>query len=204
MANSNLYRINLQAKVDTKTIKSQLAQIEKSSTINVKVKSAGATATAKEMNHVDRATMSASAAFVDITKKVALFGAATSVISGFTAACGSAMQAVLDFDKSLTEFRKVSDIAGQELDDYTKKLGIMGRETARSTSEMLDASTEFKKSGFSEEDSAQLARVATLFQNIADSELSAGDAANFITSQLKAFKLDASEAETVINGVNEV
>lgn len=201
MANSNLYRINLQARVDTKTIKAQIAQLEKSTTLNVKVNSAGATQTVKEMNKVNRSTMTAGAAFVDITKKVALFGAATSIISGFTAACGSAMQAVLEFDKSLTEFKKVSDLAGQELDDYTKKLGEMGAETARTRSEMVDAATQFKKTGFSEEDSAQLARVATMFQNVADSELDAGDAAGFITSQLKAFNLDASEAEHIIDGV---
>lgn len=204
MANSNLYRINLQARVDTKTIKAQLAQIEKTSTINVKVNSAGATQTVKQMNKVNRATMTASAAFVDITKKVALFGAATSIISGFTAACGAAMQAVLDFDKSLTEFKKVSDLSGESLDAYTKKLGEMGAETARSRSEMVDAATSFRKSGFSEEDSAELARVATMFQNVADSEIDAGDAAGFITSQLKAFNLDASEAEHVIDSINEI
>ncbi len=66
---------------------------------------------------------------------------------------------------------------------------------------MVDAATQFKKTGFSEEDSAQLARVATMFQNVADSELDAGDAAGFITSQLKAFNLDASEAEHIIDGV---
>ena len=204
MANSNLYRINLQARVDTKTIKAQLAQIEKTSTINVKVNSAGATQTVKQMGKVNRATMTASAAFVDITKKVALFGAATSIISGFTAACGAAMQAVLDFDKSLTEMKKVSSLSGQELDNYTKKLAELGEQTARSRSEMVDASTEFLKSGFSEEDSAELARVATMMQNVADSEMDAGTAANFITSQLKAFKLDAADAEMVLDGLNEV
>lgn len=201
MANSNLYRINLQARIDTKTIKAQLAQISKTSTVNVKVNSTGATQTVKQMNKVNRSTMTASAAFVDITKKVALFGAATSIIGGFTAACGAAMQAVLDFDKSLTEFKKVSDLSGESLDTYTKKLGELGEETARTRSEMVDAATQFKKTGFSEEDSAQLARVATMFQNVADSELDAGDAAGFITSQLKAFGLDASQAEHIIDGV---
>lgn len=204
MANSNLYRINLQARVDTKTIKAQIAQIEKSTTLNVKVNSAGATQTVKEMNKVNRSTMTASAAFVDITKKVALFGAATSIIGGFTAACGAAMQAVLDFDKSLTEMKKVSSLSGQELDNYTKKLAELGEQTARSRSEMVDASTEFIKSGFSEDDAAELARVATMMQNVADSEMDAGTAANFITSQLKAFKLDAADAETILDGLNEV
>ena len=69
---------------------------------------------------------------------------------------------------------------------------------------MLQAATEFKKSGFSEEDSAMLARVATMYQNIADEEISAGDAANFIISQMKAFNLTAQDSEHIIDALNEV
>ena len=49
---------------------------------------------------------------------------------------------------------------------------------------MVEAATEFKKSGYSEADSAQLAKVASLYQNIADEQISAGEASNFIISQM--------------------
>ena len=69
---------------------------------------------------------------------------------------------------------------------------------------MIEASTEFVKSGYSEADSAELARAASLYQNIADEELDAGEAANFIISQMKAFNLTAQDSEHIINAVNEV
>lgn len=69
---------------------------------------------------------------------------------------------------------------------------------------MVEAATSFKKSGYSEEDSAELARIATLYQNIADEQMSAGDSADFIISQMKAFNIEASDAESIINKVNEV
>lgn len=69
---------------------------------------------------------------------------------------------------------------------------------------MVDASTEFKKSGFSEDDAAILARVASEYQNVADEQLSAGEAANFIISQMKAFNMTAADAEHIIDAVNEV
>lgn len=69
---------------------------------------------------------------------------------------------------------------------------------------MIEASTEFVKSGYSEADSAELARAASLYQNIADEELNAGEAANFIISQMKAFNLTAQDSEHIINAVNEV
>lgn len=69
---------------------------------------------------------------------------------------------------------------------------------------MVDAVTSFKKSGYSEEDSAELARIASLYQNIADEQITAGDSANFIISQMKAFNIEAGDAESIINKVNEV
>lgn len=69
---------------------------------------------------------------------------------------------------------------------------------------MLNASTEFSKSGFNAEDSAKLAQVANLYMNIADAEISAGEAASFIVSQMKAFGVEASDATSIIDKVNEV
>lgn len=43
-----------------------------------------------------------------------------------------------------------------------------------------------------------------MFQNIADSEISAGDAASFIYSQMKAFKGEGLSAIDIIDKINEV
>ena len=65
--------------------------------------------------------------------------------------------------------------------------------------------------GYSDQQSMQLAKTATMFQNIADAEISAGDAALFINSQLKGFSKEfsafSSKGEAsmhVIDSVNEV
>ena len=63
---------------------------------------------------------------------------------------------------------------------------------------------EFKKSGFNEEDSATLAGVAAMYQNVADDAISAGESANFIISQMKAFGLEAEDATHIIDALNEV
>lgn len=71
-------------------------------------------------------------------------------------------------------------------------------------SEMVEGATNFKKAGYNEEDSAMLARVAALYQNIADEQVSAGDSADFIISQMKAFNIEAGNAESIIDRVNAV
>lgn len=95
-------------------------------------------------------------------------------------------------------------MSGESLDEYTRKLGKLGQEVGKSRSEMVDAATEFKKSGFDDDDSAKLAKIASLYQNIADEELDAGEAANFIISQMKAFNMTAQDATHIIDAVNNV
>ena len=69
---------------------------------------------------------------------------------------------------------------------------------------MVDAASEFKKSGFSDEDSATLAGVSAMFQNVADDAISAGDSAGFIIAQMKAFNIEAENATHIIDAVNAV
>ena len=111
---------------------------------------------------------------------------------------------VYELDGAVTEFKKVSDLSGKSLDGYVDKLANMGKEVARTGSEMVEAATEFKKSGFGEEEAANLALVATQFQNVADDAITAGEASNFIISQLKAFNLQATESEHVVDALNAV
>lgn len=66
---------------------------------------------------------------------------------------------------------------------------------------MVGAATEFRKSGFGDEDAANLAVVASELQNIADDAISAGDASNYIVSQMKAFGLEASDATHIIDAL---
>ena len=151
-----------------------------------------------------KAVKSLGADFVDTFGKVAKFGAITAVIGAFTGAVAEAGKTVKEFDDTLVEFRKVSDLSGDSLTEYTKKLAEMGEVTGSTMTSMVSAATEFKKSGFSDEDSATLAGVSAMFQNVADDAISAGDSAGFIIAQLKAFNLEASDAEHVIDAVNNV
>ena len=58
---------------------------------------------------------------LDVTKKVVQFGAVTAVIRGVTQGIGSMVQQTFELDKSLTEFKKVSDLSGKGLERYTKQ-----------------------------------------------------------------------------------
>lgn len=157
------------------------------------------------LNQVDKESKSLGQSFGDIVTKVGKFYLATKPIQMMQQAFDEAIETVKEFDDVVTEFKKVSDLNGESLDDYTQKLGELGQTVARTRSEMVSSSTEFVKSGYSEEDAAQLARIAELYRNIADEAISSGDSANFIISQMKAFSNDTEAfALHTINAINNV
>ena len=69
---------------------------------------------------------------------------------------------------------------------------------------MVSAASMFRKSGFNDSDAAILAKVAAQYQNVADTAVSAEDAAASIVSQIRAFGKDANFATHVIDAYNEV
>lgn len=69
---------------------------------------------------------------------------------------------------------------------------------------MVSAASMFRKSGFNDSDAAMLAKVAASYQNVADTAVSAEDAAGSIVSQIRAFGKDANFATHVIDAYNEV
>lgn len=106
-----------------------------------------------------------------------------------------------EFDSALIEFRKVSDLAGESLQQYVADLAELGEVTGSTMQAMVEASTQFRKSGYSDEDSAKLASIAEKYRNIADEEIDAGEAASFIIAQMKAFNIEAGQAEHIIDAV---
>ena len=69
---------------------------------------------------------------------------------------------------------------------------------------MVESAANFRKNGFGDEESAQLARVAALLQNVADEEISAGTATDFLISQLKGFNIASEDTIHIVDAVNQV
>lgn len=67
---------------------------------------------------------------------------------------------------------------------------------------MVEAATEFAKAGYDEDQSLELGRIALMYTNIADEAVSAGEAANFIIAQMKAFNIEAEDSMHIIDAVD--
>ena len=143
--------------------------------------------------------------FTKALGKMIVMRATNALINLFSRSVREAVEVVKQFDEAIVEFQKVSDLSGQALENYTQRLGDLGSEVARTRTEMVQASTEFVKSGFSEEQSAQLAKVSEMYRNIADEAMESGESASFIISQMKAFGNETTAfAQHTIDAVNNV
>lgn len=205
MSATSNYKIWVEGKLKTDTLQKQLNDFQKKiKDIKIKVNVTGSTQL-KDMNTQLKDVSANTATAQQSAYKLATeFNNLKSTVLGLYSTLKGLTQPVFELDASLTEFKKVSDLSGDSLDAYVNKLKGLRTEVGRSTAEMVDAATEFKKSGYSEADSAELAQIASMYQNIADEEISTGDAANFIIAQMKAFGVEAEDSMHIIDAVNEV
>ena len=111
---------------------------------------------------------------------------------------------VTDLDSALVELNKVTDLTSEGLDNLVKKAYEAAEGLAKTGTEVIEATTEFAKAGYDENTALELGKIALMYTNIADEAVNAGDAANFIIAQLKAFNIEATDAMHVIDAVNEV
>lgn len=142
--------------------------------------------------------------FAETTEKVFRFGLSTKIISGVQQAIVEAKDTTIEFDNSLAELKKVADLSGESLKQFKERAFDLGSELSTSASNVIDATTEFKKSGFSMQDSEALAKQALIFKDIADGEISASDSAKTLIQVTKAYNMTAQDGEHIINALNKV
>lgn len=149
--------------------------------------------------------------FIATFGKMAKFNTINMIYDGITSSLSKCVEITNDFNSAMIEFKKVTDTSNMSMSDYLETLDKLGQTVGFSRTEMLEAATEYSKAGYDADTAAQLARISSLYRNIADEELSAGDAASYVISQLKAFGMETDNvAETtknaldIINKTNEV
>lgn len=197
------YQIRVKGVLDTKNLDKALEEYQKKvKDVKFKVNVGGNAS--KELKDIESSTKKVESGFGAVISKVAQFGLAAKALQTFERAVKSSVDQVFELDDALTQFKKVSDLSGDSLARYVDEARELGSSVARTGSEIVEAATAFRKNGFNDEDSLLLSEISSRFQNVADTEISAADSASFIISQMKAFKIEASDAASIIDATNEV
>lgn len=189
------YKIKIEPILDTAKLNQQLNQ-----TKQLKLTGAGQTAGNSFMSGFGRAI-----------KERAKYSIANFLIYGAQNAIKDMVANVRELDAAQTELKKVTDLSGKSLKDFTNQAYEVGSRVAKTGTEIVQASSEFAKMGKDPQTALRLSELATRFQNIADTEIDAATSAKFINSQLKAFGNtstlqkftdDFSKAERIIDVTN--
>ena len=130
--------------------------------------------------------------------------ASYSVIGLFATAIGQAKQSIMEFDSALTEYNKVTQLNSEGMEKQISKLKGYAKEVGRTTTEMIQGTTGWKKAGFSDEDASILSKVTALYQNTADEVMSTSQATDILTSIIKAYNIQAGDSIQITDKINKV
>ena len=90
-----------------------------------------------------------------------------------------------------------------EIKKYFNEAAESAKKYGSSVSDMINATADFSRLGYSLPDSAELARVATLYKNVGDG-IDITEASSSIVSTMKAFKIEAEDAISIVDKFNQV
>lgn len=110
---------------------------------------------------------------------------------------------VTELDTALTELIKVSDASDNEIANYFDEAVVSAKELGTSVNDMISATADWKRNGYSLPDSKKLAETAILYKNVGDG-IDIEDATSSIISTLQGFQLESDEAEGIVDKFNAV
>ena len=111
-----------------------------------------------------------------------------------------------DVDEAMTNLSKVTDATTQEFEEFRTTASSMGQELGATTTEVINAVTEFQKLGYTFQESKGLGETALVYSNVGDMEIET--ATGSLISALKGFNVAQSdvvkESERYVDIFNEV
>ena len=111
---------------------------------------------------------------------------------------------VVDIDTSMTNLKKVTNETESAYSSFLSSASSQARELGASISDVIDSTAEWSRLGYTLDESQELVKWSTVLSNIGDGIDSASDAASYLVSILKGFRMEADEVEHVVNVLNSV
>lgn len=111
---------------------------------------------------------------------------------------------VSELDSSMVELKKVTDETEQTYNNFLDGASDKARELGTSIADYTNSVAEWAQAGYTFEEADTLAYVATMYKNVGDGINSAADASEYLISILAGFNLQADQAMSVIDKINEV
>lgn len=144
----------------------------------------------------------------DAIKEKAWYGAASAIgtyfgVSDILRYGGEVVNTVKDLNTQITELAKVSEQSSKQIYSDFDSYADIAKEVRGTISDTIAATADWSKNGYSIPDAKQLAEISQLYKNVGDG-INIDEANESLISTLKGFKLEADQAEHIVDVFNEV
>lgn len=110
---------------------------------------------------------------------------------------------VIDLNTQITDLAKVSEATSSQIYDDFSSYADIAKDIGGTISDTISATADWSRNGYNLPDSKELARVALLYKNVGDG-IDIDTANESLISTLRGFKIEADEAEKIIDIFNNV
>lgn len=113
-------------------------------------------------------------------------------------------QYVKDIDLAMTELKKVTDETSLAYDNFLSTASKSASIVGSTVSDFTSATANFARLGYSMEESAEMAKTAIVYRNVADGLDTVEESTDSIISTMKAFGIESDDTMSIIDRFNEV
>lgn len=113
------------------------------------------------------------------------------------------IDSVKDVNAAQIELRKVSDASESDLSQYWDTASESAKKYGASISDVISSTADWSRLGYNLDDAKQLSDATTLLQKVGD-KMTQESSSQGMISTLKGFQMDADEASSIVDKVNEV
>lgn len=146
--------------------------------------------------------------FIDIFKEKVVYGAAANLagmigIYDIINVGRQAVDIVIDLNTQITELAKVSEETSSQIYDDFNSYAEIAKDVGGTISDTISATADWSRNGYNIPDSKELAEVAMIYKNVGDG-IDIDQANEYLISTLRGFNLEAKDAMSIIDSMNEV
>ncbi len=129
---------------------------------------------------------------------------ANQVINAFQQGMRQVYQNVVDIDSAMTELKKVTDETTGAYSKFLSEAGDRAKNLGVSISDVVNATADFARLGYSMDEASKLADAAVIYQHVGDGISDISEASESIISTMKAFGIEADSSMRIVDKFNEV
>lgn len=144
--------------------------------------------------------------FAELGKKFASWLSVSQIIMAAYRAVRQMVSAVIELDTAMTELKKVTDESDATYNKFLENAASRAKKLGASLSDVVTASADFARLGFSIDQAEKLADAAIVYKNVGDGIEDITEASESLISTLQAFgdEVSADDVMSIVDKFNEV